>query len=245
MDYDTTGHGYARFRRADPRVAAYLHAALGYVEPVVNVGAGAGSYEPAGRRVVAVEPSDTMRAQRPPGSAPVVAGVAERLPFRDGAFGAAMAVATVHQWPDLAAGLRELRRVTRGPVVVLTFDASLIGEYWLAAYLPELVTIDGARMPEPAAIAAGLGGDATVTRVPVPFDCVDGFVEAYYGRPEALLDPEVRAAQSLWAFVDPAVADAAVAALAEDLRSGAWDARWGALRDAPAYLGSLVLVAAS
>jgi SAM-dependent methyltransferase len=244
VDYDATGHGYAAVRRADPRVAAYVHAALGDAPSVVNVGAGAGSYEPAGRLVVAVEPSDAMRAQRPPGAAPVVAAVAERLPFADGAFGAAMAMSTVHQWPDLARGLAELRRVSRGPVVVLTFDAGRTPGFWLSEYLPDLPRVDAARMPPVPALAAGLGGEVTVTTVPVPADCADGFVEAFYGRPEAFLDPAVRAGQSLWGFVDPGAADRALGMLAADLASGAWDARYGHLREQPSYDGSLVLVTA-
>ncbi|CAN5855467.1 hypothetical protein BH23ACT2_BH23ACT2_30930 [soil metagenome] len=139
--YDRIGLGYAAVRCADPCIEARIHAALGEAAPVLNVGAGSGSYEPADREVAAVEPSEAMIAQQPDGTAPVVRAVAERLPFPDGAFGAAMAVLTVHHWPDPLAGLRELRRVTTGPVAVLTFDKDVHDSGWLIDdYLPAAAT---------------------------------------------------------------------------------------------------------
>jgi SAM-dependent methyltransferase len=248
VDYERYGPGYAARRRTDPRIAALLHAALGDARLVLNVGAGAGSYEPPDRRVLAVEPSAAMRAQRPAagaGGSWLVAAVAAALPLRDSAVDAAMATVTVHQWPDPAAGLREVRRVTRGPVAVLTFDPAAVGGFWLAAYAPELAAVDARRMPPLPLLADALGGTVTVLPVPIPFDCTDGVTEAYYGRPEALLDPGVRRAQSGWSFLGPGVEDRAVAALAADLASGAWDARWGGLRTQPAYLGSLRLLVAN
>ena len=238
--YDRIGRTYARFRRADPPIAARVRAALGDATTVVNVGAGAGSYEPPDLRVLAVEPSPAMLAQRPPGAAPVLRAVAEALPFRNGAFDAAMATVTVHQWPDLARGLAELRRVARR-VVVLTFDRDAVGDFWLAAYVPELYAVERRRYPPLDTIAGHLGG-ATVIDVPVPRDCTDGFGEAFYGRPEAFLREEVRRAQSAWVFLEPGVEERAMERLAGDLRTGAWDARYGALRDAPSYAGSLRLV---
>ncbi|HEV2888868.1 MAG TPA: methyltransferase domain-containing protein [Frankiaceae bacterium] len=241
-DFDYTGVAYAPRRRPDPRIAAYVHAALGDARTVVNVGAGAGSYEPLPPvRVLAVEPSEAMVAQRPPGAAPVVRAVAEALPLRDGAVDAAMATITVHQWDDPARGLAELRRVARGPVAILTFDPDVLEALWLAEYAPELVAAERRRYLPIATLAGHLGG-ATVTPVPVPFDCVDGFGEAFYGRPEAFLDPGVRRAQSGWGFVAPEDEERAVRHLADDLASGAWDARHGALRDQPELAGSLRLV---
>jgi len=188
FDYDIHGHGYAQRRRPDPRIAALIHAALGDARTVVNVGAGAGSYEPADRYVVAVEPSARMRAQRPAAAVPALNATAESLPFDDGAFDAAMATVTVHQWRDLARGLAELRRVARGPVVVLTFDGDELDRHWLAAYAPELIAAERRRYPPVPAIAAALGRTTDVIEVPIPIDCVDGFTEAYYARPEAFLD---------------------------------------------------------
>jgi SAM-dependent methyltransferase len=120
--YDQIGDGYAGLRRPDPRIAARLAAALGPAASLLNIGAGTGNYEPQDGRVVAVEPSREMIRQRPQGAAPAIQAVAAHLPFVDGAFEAALAVLTVHHWPDPVAGLRELRRVTRGRIVILTFD---------------------------------------------------------------------------------------------------------------------------
>ncbi|MFF4414281.1 class I SAM-dependent methyltransferase [Streptosporangium sp. NPDC001559] len=242
FDYERHGHGYAGQRRTDPRIAAHVHAALGQARTVVNVGAGAGSYEPLDRHVVAVEPSAMMRAQRPRHLAPAVNAAAERLPFDDGAFDAAMATVTVHQWSDLEQGLRELRRVSRGPVVVLTFDRDLLDLYWLAEYSPEIIAVEHRRFPPIDLIAAHIGSRAEVLPVAVPIDCVDGFAEAYYARPESFLDAEVRASQSAWGFVDDAVQGRAVDRLRSDLESGAWDERFGHLREQPEFLGSLKLV---
>jgi Methyltransferase domain len=242
IDYDAHGGGYAQVRRTDPRIARHVHAALGDARTVLNVGAGAGSYEPDDRYVVAVEPSARMRAQRPASAVPALDGVAERLPFDDGSFDAVMAMVTVHQWSDLAKGLAEARRVARGPVVVLTFDGDALDGYWLARYAPELVAAERRRYPAIGVIAAGTGSRSEVTAVPVPIDCVDGFTEAYYARPEMFLDPRVRAAQSAWTFVADADEERGVARLAADLASGAWDAEFGALRRQPEFVGSLRLI---
>ena len=244
FDYEAGGTGYAAHRRTDPRIAAYVHAALGDARTVVNVGAGAGSYEPADRKVIAVEPSAAMRAQRPAHLSPAVHAVAQDLPFADGSFDAAMAMITVHQWPDAARGLRELRRVSRGPVVVLTFDGDALDRFWLARYVPELITAERRRFPAIGAIVSVLGGTSTVTPLPVPIDCVDGFAEAFYARPEQFLDPAVRASQSAWGFVDAAAQHRAVAALARDLQSGAWDLQYGTLRSLPEFASSLRLITA-
>lgn len=243
FDYETHGAGYTNTRQPDPRIAAHIHAALGDARTVLNVGAGAGSYEPTDRYVAAVEPSAAMRSQRPRALAPAIDAVAGHLPFDDDRFDAAMAIITVHQWPDPDAGLRELRRVSRGPVVVLTMDAVALGSYWLADYVPELFAAERRRFPAVAHLAEVLGG-ASVRNVPVPADCVDGFGEAFYGRPERFLDPAVRAAQSGWAFVDPEATGRGLERLRADLASGAWDARHGALRDQPEFAGSLRLITA-
>jgi SAM-dependent methyltransferase len=242
VDYEATGVGYAGRRRPDPRIGALIHAALGDARTVVNVGAGAGSYEPTDREVVAVEPSAQMRAQRPSGSAPVVDATAEDLPFADDAFDAAMATVTIHQWRDWARGLAELRRVSSGPVVVLTFDPDAVPDWWLGEYVPELFRAEAARYPAIDAIRDVLGGRTTAAAVPIPLDCTDGFTEAFYGRPEAFLDPAVRAAQSAWQFADEAVLSSGLDRLAADLASGVWDARFGHLRGQPEFVGAVRLV---
>jgi SAM-dependent methyltransferase len=244
FDYEAGGQGYARRRRTDPRIAALVRDALGDARTVVNVGAGAGSYEPEDRYVAAVEPSAAMRAQRPRRLAPAIDATAERLPFDDGAFDAAMATVTIHQWADLDAGLRELRRVSRGPVAILTFDGAALRDFWVDDFVPELIEGERRRFPAIERVAAVLGGEVTVAPVPIPLDCVDGFVEAYYGRPEALLDPEVRQAQSGWALAGADAVERGVAKLRRALADGSWDARHGYLRTQPERVGAVRLIVA-
>lgn len=241
VDYERHGRTYARHRQADPRIAARIHAALGDARTVLNVGAGAGSYEPDDRWVLAVEPSATMRAQRPPGAAPAIAARAEALPLDDGAVDAAMACVTIHHWEPPEAGLRELRRVARGPVAVFTFDLDALPA-WQKQYLREGYEIERPRFPSMRRIADALGGRTRVERIPTPADCRDGFFEAFWNRPEALLDPDVRASQSMWALLAPGVEAAIVERLRDALESGAWDAEHGHLRGARELDGSLRLV---
>ncbi len=245
FDYDTHGGGYTRHRQPDPRIAAQVHAALGDSRSVINVGAGAGSYEPGDRCVVAVEPSATMRAQRPAHLVPALDATAESLPFDDDSFDAAMAMMTIHQWPDWRAGLSELRRVARGPVVIFTFDGEALQEFWLREYSPEILEAERGRFPAIVPDVLDAVGGGRVEVVSVPFDCTDGFGEAFYGRPEMFLDESVRRAQSGWGFVADADEQRAVDHLAADLRSGEWDRRFGHLRTAPTYEGSLRLVISS
>jgi SAM-dependent methyltransferase len=210
-----------------------VHEALGPARTILNVGAGAGSYEPEGRHVIAIEPSAAMRAQRPAHLAPAIRAVAEELPLDDGAVDASMALVTVHQWRNLARGLRELRRVTRGPVVVLTFDGDALERFWLAEYAPELIAVEKRRYPALSAIGQTLGGVVEVKTIPIPHDCLDGFTEAYYARPEQLLDPAVRRSQSAWSFVSDEDQARFVDRLSGDVQSGAWDQRFGRWRTEP------------
>lgn len=228
--YDTIGIDYARLRRPDARIAAQIERALGAARRVINVGAGTGSYEPAGRDVVAVEPSAEMIAQRPKDAAAAVQGSAESLPFPNNSFDAAMAVLTIHHWTDQAKGVAEMRRVSRGPVVILTFDPA--ARPWLTDYLPELAELDEAAMPPLAAYAAWLG-HAVIEPIHVPHDCTDGFLYAYWRRPGAYLDPQIRkGSSSFWKLPG---ADAAMARLKQDLESGEWDRRYGHLREQDSY----------
>jgi SAM-dependent methyltransferase len=240
-DYEKIGGAYARHRRADPRIAARIEAALGGARTVLNVGAGAGSYEPADRWVLAVEPSATMRAQRPAGAAPAIDARAEALPLDDGAVEAAMACVTIHHWEPPAAGLAELRRVARGPVVVFTFELDSLPA-WQLEFLREGVELERTRFPAIADVAAALGGRTRVERIPTPADCEDGFFEAFWSRPEALLDPAIRAAQSIWELLGPGEEERMVDRLAAALDSGAWDEAHGHLREQDSIDGSLRLV---
>lgn len=241
-DYGVIGRGYADYRRPDPRIASAIRRQLGDAVTVLNVGAGAGSYEPVDLDVTAVEPSESMRRQRPATLPTAIDATAESLPFTDGTFDAAMGTFTVHQWTDLDAGLRELRRVTRGPVVILSCDPAALDRFWLVEYAPEVISTEARRYPAPAAIASALGGHTEILDVPIPLDCSDGFGEAYYGRPEALLDPGARLANSAWSFVDTDVVERFEKSLGSDLASGAWDARHGELRTQPEFDGSLRLI---
>jgi SAM-dependent methyltransferase len=223
--YDTIGATYTVTRRTEPRIAARVWAALGDARTVLNVGAGAGSYEPPGRDVTAVEPSAVMRAQRPAGAATCVAAAAESLPFADQSFDAAMAFSTIHHWQDPIAGLREMRRVARR-VVVFTHDSSAAGwhrRFWLTRdYLPEVAEFLVGR-PSLTEQAGAIG--ARIEPVFIPWDCADGFFEAYWRRPEAYLDEQVRRGVSVWAKVGPEVEQRAVRSLRADLASGQWAER--------------------
>jgi hypothetical protein len=245
FDYEAHGSDYSGVRKADPRIARTVRRGLGTAVSVVNVGAGAGSYEPSDLRITPVEPSASMRAQRLPERPTALDAVAENLPFLNGSFDAAMAMVTVHQWSDANQGLRELRRVSRGPVVILTFDGEALDQFWLASYVPELITAERRRYPAIEHIRAVLGGTSTVTAVPIPIDCTDGFTEAFYARPERFLDPAVRRSQSAWGFVAPEIAQGAIERLRKDLESGEWDRRYGPARELPEFHGSLRLVVAT
>ena len=241
--YDTIGATYTVTRRTEPRIAEQIWAALGDARTVLNVGAGTGSYEPPDRHVLAVEPSALMRAQRPPHAAPCLAGSAESLPFDDQSFDAAMAVCTLHHWQDPIAGLREMRRVARR-VVVFLFDTSDPGQFWLTRdYLPEFAALPGCKV---LASLDDLAGAIGARRDPVliPWDCADGFFEAYWRRPEAYLDVDVRRGISVWAAVGPDAERRAVRSLREDLVSGQWAERNRDLIDLEAAeLGARLLIA--
>jgi SAM-dependent methyltransferase len=244
--YDEIGVGYARMRREDPRYRALLHTALGDARTVVNVGAGTGSYEPDDRHVIAIEPSDVMAAQRPRELAPAVRASAGDLPLRDDSVDAAMAIVTLHHWDaDQERGVRELRRVARGPVVILTYDPRLSAAMWLMAdYLPEVAAMERAIFPHPERLAGWLGGDVTIEPVPIPRDTPDGMLGSFWAHPERVLDAEARAATSGFARMEPAIVERCVAAVATDLASGAWDERHGHLRALDAHDVGLRLVVA-
>ena len=226
--YDKIGIGYANLRKPDHRIAKAIYQALGDARSVLNVGAGTGSYEPTDRLVTALEPSAEMISQRPREAATAHQGVAEALPFADNQFEAAMAVLTVHHWSNLEIGLNEMRRVATDRLVILTFDPAA-PYFWLADYIPEIIELDQPIMPELAAFERILG-EITVESISIPKDCTDGFLGAYWQRPEAYLDPKVRAAISTFSKLEN-ISDA-LARLTEDLESGVWEKRYGHLMEA-------------
>src|SRR5215470_9107355 len=240
--YDTIGRGYDTHRRPDPRLAAAIAGALGAASSVVNVGAGAGSYEPVDRPVIAVEPSAAMLRQRRPGAAPAVQASATELPFRDAAFGAALAILTVHHWPDRARGLAELARVTRDRVVIVTWDPEARYAFWLVDdYFPEIPAIDRVIFPTLDDFRRVLG-PIEARPLPIPHDCADGFLGAYWRRPEAYLDAGVRGAIS--GFTKLADVEPGLARLRADLADGTWERRHGHLRQREAVdLGYRLVVA--
>ena len=226
--YEKIGRGYAHTRRPDSRWQSAINQVLGEAQRVINVGAGAGSYEPADRMLIAVDPSITMIAQRPPGSAPVICAVAEQLPFADRAFDVAMAILTTHHWTDARIGLREMSRVA-DRVLVVTWDAKIFAtEFWLMAdYLPEVAEREQSLAT--LKLAMEVLPNAEAVPLPVPADCTDGVLGAYWQRPEAYLQDNIRAAMSGLALTDAYVVERAMARLAEDIKSGAWQAKYAAL----------------
>ncbi len=238
--YERIGTTYAATRRTEPRIAARVHAALGDARSVVNVGAGAGSYEPTDREVIAIEPSETMAEQRPPHLPRAIIASAESLPLPDGCADAAMAVLTVHHWSDLALGIAEMRRVARGRVPILTLDAEATADTWMRRYAPRLLDMD-AELP-PIALLRELMGGAELQAIPSPGDCADLFIETMVGRPELMLDPAVRANRFGFARMDDDAEASAVQWLRADLASGEWDRRYGELRSMPEHDGGLRLL---
>lgn len=242
--YDRIGHGYANTRREDPRLAEQINQALGGAASVVNVGAGAGSYEPRDRYVIAIEPSDVMASQRPPDLPPAIRASAGALPLRDAAVDAAMAILTVHHWDaELEAGVRELRRVTRGPVVILTYDPEISGQMWLMAeYLPEVAELDRTIFPKTEALANWLGGTSRVEAIEIPRDTPDWTLGSFWAHPERVLDAAARNATSGFARMPPGVVDRVVQAVHRDLQNGTWERRHGHLRDLESYDVGLRLI---
>ncbi|MBV9114757.1 MAG: class I SAM-dependent methyltransferase [Hyphomicrobiales bacterium] len=237
--YDRIGINYAELRKPDGRIARTIENALGSARTVLNVGAGTGAYEPADRSVVAVEPSREMIRKRRPAAAEAIQACAHALPFDDGSFDASMAILTIHHWPDKEAGLREVRRVTRGRIVLLTFDPA--HRPWLTDYLPDLAALDEAQMPTMSDYERWLGA-VRITQVLVPHDCSDGFLYAYWRRPAAYLDGRIRSgSSSFWAIGN---AEAGLQNLRRDLETGEWERRYAELLTLDAYDAGYRLVVA-
>jgi SAM-dependent methyltransferase len=224
--YDTIGGTCSGNRRSDPRIATAIEKALDGCSTILNVGAGTGSYEPKSKLVIAVEPSTTMISQRQHGASPVVQACAESLPFRDASFDAVLGILTVHHWTDRAAGLEECARVTRSRVVFLTIDPEVCARFWLFDYFPDLIRIDRQIFPPITDFEKALGSIDTVD-VPIPADCVDGFLGAYWKRPSAYLDPLIREGISTFAKIGDVSSQ--LKHLAADIRDGSWDERYSEL----------------
>ena len=245
--YETIGRSYAGTRREDPRIARRILDALGDTRSVVNVGAGTGSYEPADRHVIAIEPSDVMAAQRPPERVPAIRAAADDLPLCDGSVDAAMAILTLHHWDSAQErGVRELQRVARDRVVILTYDAQVSGRMWLMAdYLPEVAELDSRIFPAPETLAGWLGGDVEVEPLRLPRVTTDWMLGSFWAHPERVLDEHARANTSGFARMPPEVVERVVTALRRDLEDGSWDERHGELRNLGEHDVGLRLVTAT
>jgi len=243
FDYDSKSHNYSSIRKADPRIGEYVRKSLSDSDTILNVGAGTGSYEPEDKFVIAVEPSAVMRAKRLAlGRNPAVNGKADDLPFDDKSFDATLAVLTIHHWPDLKAGLLEIKRVSKKRITILTYDPEILDIFWNVHYFPQLIEIERSRYPKLNYIAECLGEQIKITNIKIPFDCTDGFQEAFYGRPEAFLQEEVRNAQSAWGFLDKNIENQYVKRLSDDLVSGEWDRLYGHHRTMPEFEGAFRLL---
>jgi hypothetical protein len=242
--YDQIGRGYAQTRREDPRIARCILEALGDASTVVNVGAGAGSYEPRDRYVIAIEPSDVMASQRPPELAPAIRASAGAIPLRDQSVEAAIAILTIHHWDgEQQPGVGELRRIARGPVVIVTYDPEISGQMWLMAdYLPEVPDLDSQTFPKVETLAGWLGGTTRVETIELARDTPDWMLGSFWAHPERVLDQAARAATSGFARMPAAVVARVIEAVRHDLESGAWDRRYGHLRELESYDAGLRLV---
>ena len=243
FNYDELGQKYSGQRQTEPEIEKYVNRALGNAKTVLNVGAGGGSYEPKDRYVVAVEPSFVMRQQRLANNKiPAIDAKGDNLPFDNNSFDATMAMVTIHHWPDIDKGLKELRRVTKEQVIIMTFDPEALDSFWNSRYFPELIAVEKARYPTIDFIKNSLGGNCDIVKVPIPLNCVDGFQEAYYGRPEAFLEKEVRLSQSAWGFLSEEIQNKLIKRLEDDLNSGEWDKKYGHFRSEPNFTCALRLI---
>lgn len=243
FNYDKSGQNYSSQRQTDERIAQYVYAELEGVHTVLNVGAGAGSYEPSNAYVVAIEPSHSMRQERLlQNKVPALNAKADNLPFDNDSFEASMAMVTIHHWPDIEKGLLELKRVTKGKVLIMTFDPNKLDSFWTKAYFPELIEVEKVRYPTLDFVKNCLGGSCKEISIPVPLDCKDGFQEAFYGRPEAFLEKQVRQSQSAWGFISDSTQTKLVERLKTDLENGHWDAKYGHFRKQKSLNCALTLI---
>jgi SAM-dependent methyltransferase len=217
--YDKIGEQYDRYRRTDPRIERLIIESLSGASSVVNVGAGTGSYEPVDRNLTAVESSTTMILQRKSKKVPIVQASANNLPFRDKTFDASLAILTVHHWPNPKKGLREMIRVAMDRVVILTWDPASSGFWLVNDYFPEILQIDQKIFPSIEDFQHELGR-VSIMEVPIPHDCTDGFLGAYWRRPHAYLDANIR--RSISSFSKIKDISPSLEKLRRDLETGEW-----------------------
>jgi SAM-dependent methyltransferase len=229
VNYDELAESYRRYRIPDARIASSIWAHLEGAERVLNVGAGTGAYEPDNCEVVAVEPSVQMTRLRRSFNAKVVRASAENLPFDDGAFDASMALLTIHHWLDIRRGLKEMRRVSTGNIVVFTW-VGYGNDFWLEDYISAMRGFDLKHFPDLRELEEMLGS-VKVEPVEIPHDCTDGFMCAYWRRPRVYLDPAARKAISTFSRLG--AIEGGLRNLEDDLASGEWDRKYGHLLAKP------------
>jgi SAM-dependent methyltransferase len=228
FDYDQFGKNYSEIRQEDPSIAQLVYGELADCHTILNVGAGAGSYEPKDKYVLALEPSAEMRKQRnTKGKMPAIIGISDAIPFDNDSFDASMSILSIHHWGNLEKGLSELKRVSKRKILIMTFDPEKLGNSWIAKYFPEIIDVERKRYPNISQLVDFFQCEEKIISVPLPFDCKDGFTEAYYGRPEAFLNKKVREAQSDWGFINEDVEEKIVKKLRDDILSGLWDRLYG------------------
>ena len=243
FDYDRNKHCYLFVRKSDPHINTYVTSGLRGMRTVINVGAGTGSYEPEDKYVVAIEPSADMRNIRlEVGHNPALNSFADSLPFDDQSFDASLAVLTIHHWLNIEKGLMELKRVTKKRIVILTFDPKKLDLFWNIDYFPAVVNVERKRYPEIEQIKKIIGLTPKITNIKIPFNCVDGFQEAYYGRPEYFLKEEVRQSQSAWSFISKDLEFRYVANLKKELSNGEWERKYGYHRHMKEFEGAYRMI---
>ena len=231
FDYDKHGHNYSNIRQEEPKIAKVIHKELIDCQTILNVGAGAGSYEPKNKYLIALEPSVEMRKQRiKMKKSPAVIGASDSIPFDDNSFDCCMSILSVHHWKDMKKGINEMVRVSKKKVIIVTFDPEHLNDFWNFEYFPEVVEVERKRYPTINTLEKLFGKKLKIVKIPIPFNCKDGFQEAFYGRPEAFLHKEVRKSQSAWGFIDKKIENRIVKKLETELRNGEWDKKYGKYR---------------
>ena len=228
FDYDKFGGNYSNIRQEEPEIAKYINNELIDCKTILNVGAGADSYEPVDKFTISLEPSEKMRKQRmEKGKFPAVIGKSDEIPFDSDSFDCCMSILSVHHWPDMKKGINEMIRVSKKKVLIMTFDPDRLDDFWNSEYFPEVIEVERKRYPTITFLEEVFNHKLRKIVVPIPFDCKDGFQEAFYGRPEAFLRKEIRQSQSAWGFIDQETENRIVKKLEDDLKSGEWDRLYG------------------
>lgn len=222
VDYDYLAKHYKSFRKSDPRIAERIQFHLQGAQRILNVGAGIGSYEPGNYEVIALEPSHEMISKRINSKTTLIQGFAEDMPFNDNHFDCSMAILTLHHWSDIILGLKEMMRVTKDKIVLLTW-IGYENNFWLVDYIPEIVRMDENLFPTLEELHEILG-DIFVETIKIPHDCTDGFMCAYWRRPEMYLNPSARKAISTFSRISEH--QEGLNKLDDDIKSGSWTKKY-------------------